>query len=137
MTDYFFTITLKPTMYKHTIDIQFDQTYMDLIVLLKLISNKITMVVELTKALNVHYHGVIRLNCSRIKFVNLFRKSKEIGFVNISEVKDLQKVAVYMEKDLKTTKEELHTQPILINQYNFYSEDQQLEYGRSFNYFED
>lgn len=124
-------------MYKDTIDIQYDKTYQDLMTLLRLISNKVTIVVELTKALNVHYHGLINLNCSRIKFVNLFRKSKEFGFVNISELKDLNKVATYMEKDFLQTKKELGVPPIIMNQHNLYPKDVQLEYGRTFNYTED
>lgn len=132
MTDYFFTVTLQPRMYKEDIDKQFDKTKNELLVLLKILSDKITLVTELTKAFNVHYHGIIQLNGSKRKFVNMFRGDKQFGFVNLSPIKSEQKVFEYISKDVRFTYDELERRPILRDDYKVFSMRQHLKFAEYF-----
>lgn len=132
MTDYFFTVTLLPIMYKKDIDKQYDETANELYVSLKLLSEKITLVAELSKSFNVHYHGIIRLDGSKRKFVNMFRGDKKFGFVNLSPIKSESKVYAYISKDIKISTEELGRRAIIRDDYNVFSNRDRMLYACSF-----
>lgn len=132
MDDYFFTVTLLPIMYKKDIDKQYDDTANELYVSLKILSEKITLVAELSRNFNVHYHGIIRLDGSKRKFVNMFRGDKKFGFVNLSLIKSAEKVYAYISKDIKISTEELGRRVIIHDDYNVFSTRDRMLYGCSF-----
>lgn len=132
MTNYFFTITLQPNLYKLTADEQYDKTTPELIVMLKLLSEKFTLVTELTKSLNVHWHGIIQLGDKKNPFVNMFRGDKMFGFVNISPIRNESQVYEYIRKDLENTAKELNRRSILRDDYNVFSNKEKCMFGTSF-----
>lgn len=134
MTDYFFTVTLLPIMYKKDIDKQYDETANELYVSLKLLSEKITLVAELTRQFNVHYHGIIKLEGSKRKFVNMFRGDKKFGYVSLAPIKEgtSSKVYAYISKDIKISTEELGRRAILRDDYNVFSNRDRMLYACSF-----
>jgi len=133
MTDYFFTITLKPTMYKVDIDKQFDETCNELYVALVYLSDKVTLVAELTtQGFNVHYHGIIQLQNTKRQFINYFRNDKKFGFVSCTPTINMEKIIPYISKDLQHTMEELQRRPIIKDDYNCFSTSQRLNFARQF-----
>jgi len=119
---YSFTITLKPNLFKEVAEEQYDRTYLVLTKELLSLSSEVTLVAELTRAANVHYHGMIRFNTTKIDlrkyFIDHFRKSKYFGFVCIKQIDNLQGWQDYIKKDLKTTKQSIGRPPVLIDQFN-------------------
>lgn len=104
------TITLKPMLFKNTATEQYDETYLPLHRLLKALCFEHTVVAELTKAFNVHYHGVVVMpdwgNC-RKRFVDAFRKSRSFGYVCIKMIDDEQGWYDYIRKGIKGTRGDL------------------------------
>jgi len=134
MTDYFFTITLRPVMYKKDIDEQYDISVNQLLTELKILSDKITLVVELTKQMNVHMHGLIYSDkfTFRRKFINAFRQSKIFGFVQLNPLYDKDKTRDYLIKDLSNSKILINRQPIIIDNYDLFDIPERLNYGTFF-----
>lgn len=133
MTDYFFTVTLRPNMYRFTADEQFDKTHGELIIMLKILSEKFTLVTELTKSLNIHWHGIIRLGDKKSPFVNIFRGDKQFGFVQLSPITHSEgKVYEYLRKDLANTVKDLNRRPILSDDYKVFSVSDLMKYGTHF-----
>lgn len=128
--DYSFTVTLKPAMYKMDIDAQYDATCNELHLALRQISTKFTMLAELTKNMNIHYHGVIRMGKSKRNFVNLFRNHKKFGFINIRVITNgLEGWSAYLKKDLENTYFETNRRPIIIDNYEIFTLDEKIQYG--------
>jgi len=119
-------------MYKLDIDKQFDETKNDIVMSLRSVSNKYTLVTELTKSFNIHYHGLIELQGSKRSFVNLFRNEKKIGFVQCNPLYDEEKVATYLSKDLEFNQNELQRRVIINDDYNLFTISQRLKYGTLF-----
>lgn len=130
--DYFFTITLKPVMYKMDIDKQFDETCNELYVALVYLSDKVTLITELTKNFNIHYHGVIKLPGTKRQFINYFRNDKKFGFINCTPVVNMEKIIPYINKDLKNTYDELNRRVIIKDDYNCFTNKEKSLYGRQF-----
>lgn len=119
-------------MYRYDIDIQFDDTANELYVSLRQLSNKISLVAELSKNYNVHYHGIISLKGSKRKFINYFRNDKKFGFVNASPIKNEENVFSYIQKDVVNTYQELDRRPIIKDDYNIFPLKSRMLYGREF-----
>lgn len=133
MTDYFFTVTLRPIMYKHTADEQFDKAHGELMIMLRLLSEKFTLVTELTKSLNVHWHGIIQLGDKKSPFVNMFRGDNKFGFVQLAPIThSKEKVYEYLRKDLANTVKDLNRRPILSDDYGVFQIKDLLSYGTKF-----
>lgn len=120
---YAFTVTLKSKFYKLTPAEQYDMSYNRLYHLLQVISMPgcLTMVAELTKSCNIHYHGVIimflhKKSC-RIRFHNLFRREEYFGFVNLTQITDEKNWIEYISKDFVKTKEDLDRPPIICDEF--------------------
>lgn len=131
-TDYFFTVTLQPKMYKFTADEQYDKTVNELLIILRILSEKFTVVTELTKSANVHWHGIIQMGDKKTPFVNMFRGDSQFGFINISPIKSMEQVYNYIRKDLENTSKELNRRSILQDKYNVFSNKERLLYGTQF-----
>lgn len=134
---YFFTITLKPVMYHHDVDKQHDETINEILLNLTMLCNKscdYTIVCELTKAFNIHYHGIIDLtNSTKRKFINIFRNSSKTGFVNISLINDLSKTVEYIAKSIPQTHIDVGRRPIIKDDLNLLKHiDNYLTYSLNF-----
>lgn len=106
----FYTITLKPRLYKFQALTQYELTINDLRKLLMGSCTKSCYSVELTDAGNVHYHGIalFRDRIRRLCFIDQVKRAKSFGFVKLTnnaiETKDqLTRSICYISKDLATT----------------------------------
>lgn len=118
---YSFTVTLKPNLYKYIAEEQFSRTYIALSIHLCKLSPNVTVLAELTKSMNIHYHGIIQFNIDRAevnlrkKFIDSFRTSKEFGFVNIKQIEDEAGWIKYITKDLDQSRLLIGSPPILLD----------------------
>lgn len=99
------TVTLKPLMYQWTAKEQYRMTKEKIY---EIFQDKIpsTVVAELTKDHNIHYHCMVNLDTieEKDKFLNKFRRYKEFGKKSCSQVKFEDSYKEYMKKDIETTK---------------------------------
>lgn len=127
--DYAFTITLGKSMYKLEPSVQYDYVVEDIVTRLSSISSKVTLVAELTKASNIHFHGIIKFKDSlkpfRLQFNNLFRNHKYIGYVHLVQITEWSAWTEYIQKELIETKDSLNRPPILLDGHDVF-----LEYRR-------
>lgn len=121
---YAFTVTLRSKLYADPAEVQYDKTYKEVLQILNAISSQFTLVAELTKAFNVHYHGVISwasipkgVNL-RKKFTDAFRPSKQIGYVNIKQIENDAGWNEYITKSLVETRDSLSRPPIVHDWFN-------------------
>jgi len=125
--EYAITVTLKPVMYRHAAEIQFSQTYEVLLKHLRTFTPRITLLAELTKDFNVHYHGLIQFSKDDVlryhnlakRFKDSFRKSKVFGHIVIVMAHDLPGWKEYCTKDLEETYRLLGTGPVFIDYFNY------------------
>lgn len=122
---YSFTITLKPNLFQYKAEEQYDKSYLTLVKHLMTLSKKFSVVAELTKNYNIHYHGIITFTLHEKqksnfmkKFTDSFRKNTCFGFVNIKQITDEQGWINYITKDLKITRESICRPPVLIDSFN-------------------
>lgn len=132
------TITLKPRMYQHRAEQQYDMTYPDIVKHLECNGWKnYSIVAELTKNYNVHYHLTITFPIAVVvpkvnymkKFVDSFRKSQVFGFVNIKQIDDELGWITYMSKDLQQFIDSTGRRPIIKDDYNYFTEKDYAKYG--------
>lgn len=117
---YELTLTLKPVMYKHEAQQQYDMLKESLLNILS--GYKVTLVCELTGENNVHYHGVIELkdHRTRDKFLNRFRSyGKIFGRKTCSQLIDEPAYIKYISKDLSVTYDVLARPPILTDAFGY------------------
>lgn len=131
MSNYTFTITLKPTLYRFEPEEQYDRTISHLIVTLKLLSNNFSLVAELTQNMNIHFHGIIELHHKK-KWYTTFRQSDIFGFTSCREVTNMQGWVDYISKELAITKTNMARQPILHDDYNIFDVEKRLLYAAHF-----
>lgn len=120
--DYAFTITLKPPLYRFNLREQIEKTKDKLLKMTNYVA-KLTLVAEVTKNLNVHYHGIVAFEkedqyhgCSEqycAAFKDVFRKSKDFGFICIKPIDNFPKWVAYILKDRKRTFALTRTHPLL------------------------
>lgn len=131
--EYAFTVTLRPIMFKTVAEVQFDNSYNDVCDILDKYKIKYTLVAELTKSFNIHYHGVcsfpINLSNNVMKwFHDKFRNLKKLGFVNIKVMEDRGWIE-YIFKNLKETKEGINRRPIIKDMFEYADVDLKAEYA--------
>lgn len=131
---YAFTVTLKPELFKKFAEIQYDLTSGPLKEHLYTITPKFTVVAELTKNCNIHYHGVIYFLTDRCKdaikcFKDKFRNHKLFGFVDIKVIDDMEGWYEYISKELEHTNTILCRRPILFDSADIYPTDHFTLYG--------
>lgn len=133
------TITLKPRMYQYKAEQQYDMTYPELIKHLSCNNySNATIISELTKNYNVHYHITItfqnpytkdfKINFQK-QFVDSFRKSQVFGFVNIKQIDSELGWIEYISKDLKTFIDSTGRRPIIKDDFNYFTEKDYAKYG--------
>lgn len=122
---YAFTVTLKPRMFNHTAEQQYDKTQEQLSLLLKAIGYEVSMCAELTKGMNIHYHGTINFKCEPTVlpdklFIDSFRRSNIFGFINIKPINDEPKWMEYISKDLEVTRNAIKRDPRILNGFKYW-----------------
>lgn len=118
---YAFTITLKPHVRKMTCEEQYDKFTPYVIKTLEgFYPNCLyTMVGEMTKSYDLHFHGIIKFQTNkRIKnllkhFCDTFRGDKIIGFVLLKVMDDDQGWLTYMGKALDEFQASTGREPII------------------------
>lgn len=134
------TITLKPRMYQYKAEQQYDMTYPDLIKHLSCNGySKMTVISELTKNYNIHYHLTITFPFDgtlykgfpnwQKKFVDSFRKSPVFGFVNIKQIEDELGWISYIGKSFKDFTDSTGRRPIIKDDFDYFTEDDYANYG--------
>jgi len=129
---YAFTVTLNPRLYNENSEIQYDNTSVRLLQKLSLISNNVTLVAELTKSCNIHYHGIIDFKIYNKeaslmrKFYDHFRcrhKNKHVcdcdfGFVHMKPIDNYPIWKDYITKSLTETRKAINRPPVLHDDFN-------------------
>lgn len=105
--DYAITITLRPQMYRLDVNTQHEIAMKIIVDTFRPWICKRTVIAELTKSYNVHYHGIIssKSKCPHFKkwIFDQFRQDKTIGFLCIKPVTDYNVWATYITKDYVET----------------------------------
>lgn len=135
--NYAFTITLKPNLYRYPLEKQYDETYLYVSEKLLTIAQQLTMVAEVTKAGNLHFHGVICFTLSKHKhiksnnknFIDLFRNDHIVGFTNLKQIDNEQGWIEYMSKELESFLQVNNRRPIIQDQFECFSESQHAQYA--------
>jgi len=125
---YAITLTLKPKLYNHTIEEQYDLAKP---IITNLHYGQMTVVAELTKSFNVHFHIILKrdksLRCIGPKgrpvsfersLYDRFRNSDIIGYVNIKKCTDKSGWISYISKDIQTTKADMARRVVVIDELN-------------------
>jgi len=103
-TDYFITQTLKPAYYKLCARRQLIETINPMKHILKRYSDNFIIVVELTKACNIHYHGTITMRKDdALTNLCIIDDLKIIGNSKIEKIKHPEDIVKYLSKDLQIT----------------------------------
>jgi len=124
--DYAVTLTLKTKMRDLETERQYNASSQEVIQLFTCNNIKATIIYELTKNDDIHYHGICKMPLQKhirdnvIWLRNRFRRNKIIGFVCIKPVDDYHKWVEYISKDIATTKQRLGNIPILMDDYDIY-----------------
>lgn len=134
---YSFTITLKPSLYNVPASVQYDKTYDELYKhLCQNFNVKLTLVAELTRNYNIHFHGTIvfiMINVHKYnvmkRFVDSFRKSKIFGFVNIKQIEDEPGWIDYISKGFHDFTRDTNRRPILQDDFDYWKPDIYALYG--------
>lgn len=110
------TLTLLPKLFKDPAEKQYDLTAPLVCDFLRQFG-EYTVVAELTKASNIHYHALVFMNCNetmaRKRINDAKRTSKYFGFGVIKLCTDEPGWLDYMSKDVETFKENILRPPIL------------------------
>lgn len=103
---YALTITLRPMLYKHVAYEQYRRSYVEVFDLFKRHGCEITLVTELTKQYNVHYHGIVQVPmilCSKQPgaktIFDMLRQLKYIGHTVVDPITDEEGWNRYICKD--------------------------------------
>jgi len=132
---YSFTVTLKPKCFLKPAEDQYDMSVKVLCQLLQTKVNCYTLVAELTKNANVHYHGIVnfKMGIRNINkyFQDMFRAHPVLGFVNIKVMDNEPGWVDYIKKDIKVTYESVGRRPIVHDGFDSFPEGMFEAYGIS------
>lgn len=131
MSNFSFTVTLKPCMYRYEPEEQYDLVKNHLYITLKQLSNNFTLVTELTQNMNIHFHGIIELYHKK-KWYSVFRKSDKFGFTSCREISDMEGWKKYISKDLQLTLDMLERRPIINDDYKVFTLEDNMKYGTTY-----
>lgn len=123
--DYHLTVTLKPYLYAKT---PYKQLVKSAVLLHKmLLAYKATIIAELTKDYNIHYHCLISTLVDRFDYKkrpfdyyvhDIFRRHRDtFGYIKCDQIKNYSEYVKYMMKDIDKTKEILEVTPIIRDDY--------------------
>lgn len=128
------TVTLKPIMYKMTAEEQYDNTKQDLCEMLYKLNTNFTIVAELTKGMNLHYHLVVQFRSFKPKdnlmkkFIDHFRNHKKFGYVSIRQIDDEPGWQAYISKDIDVTYESIRRPPIIYDDFKYYDDMKYMDH---------
>lgn len=121
--EYAVTVTLLPKVRKYTAVEQYDKYASEVVAFITQTFplSKLTLVCELTKSFDIHFHGSIRFSLNAIKnvknicrfFTDKFRKHAFIGYVCIKVVDNEPVWRQYISKTLKEFSDDVGRRPIL------------------------
>lgn len=106
---FFVTITLKPSLYGHTVRKQFIMTVDKVEACLRAWASTYWLVPELTKQNNIHYHAIVKFNdnieYAKEKFIDTMKTIISFGFVHIGAqvIENVLRTWNYLIKDLSKT----------------------------------
>lgn len=132
--DYAYTLTLRPKMYSKEPESQYDETYEYVRRKLSSLTQHYTLIAEITKSFNVHYHGVLKFElvpkmvCDK-EFHRCFRNDTYIGYVNISQIKNDVTWKEYLKKDLVHTLNSLNRRPLIWDTYDWFDSEERAMFG--------
>lgn len=129
---YAVTITMHPKVRKYTAEEQYERFAHTVVIesLQKLFpSSKITLVCELTKSHDLHFHGIISFNLALLRanqnvprwFRDKFRNHATVGFVLLKVIDNQEIWLDYILKTVTAFKEDLKLNPILIDEHGLAS----------------
>lgn len=131
--EYAFTLTLKPKIFAQEPEDQYDKSSAHASARLNTLSDQFTLIAELTKNYNIHYHGIIKFPLKKKdlmkEFYKCFRTDLIIGFVNIRQIDDKSKWIDYISKDLCRTKDAIIRRPIINDMLDVFDNEQRALYG--------
>jgi len=127
------TLTLHPKVRKYTAEEQYEMFAHQLVNVLqtKFPNIKLTLVCELTKTYDIHFHGIISFDLSSLRknqnlarmFRDTFRGHPYIGFVLLKQITE---DVVWNEYILKSTADfetDINKYPVLIDNHKIYHKD--------------
>lgn len=122
---YAFTLTLKPKLFTKIAEEQYDISYYHAYLSLLKLTSKVTLVAELTKNANIHYHGVIQFPINKYRNINkmfkdTYRNDKLIGFVDIKVMVDEPGWKEYLNKDIEGFKQTMLRPPVIVDTHDFF-----------------
>lgn len=133
--DYAGTITLRPKLYTKEPEVQYDETYDYVRRKLSSLSTHFTLIAEVTKSYNIHYHIVIKFDLEDRKkdcmkeFHKCFRNDNLVGFVNIRQIDDMVKWTDYLKKDLCHTVNATNRRPVIWDMYDIFDSEERATFG--------
>lgn len=129
---YAFTVTLKPSQFNKNAEDQYDDCIKDIESKLTSVCAHVTVVAELTKNCNIHFHGIADFDLNhpnlikkfhdhfRCRCLNKYKCKCKFGFVNIKQMDNENGWVEYIRKDLKTTYEAIARRPIIKDDFNIF-----------------
>lgn len=142
--NYSFTLTLRPKCYIHEPERQYDDTYEYIRRKLSSLSQAFTIIAEVTKSYNVHYHGLISFYYNdNIKLVNnninqrdfikefhkCFRNDTFVGYIKIDQMRDENNWKAYLKKDLEHTMNAINRRPLIWDFFDWFDSEERAIYG--------
>jgi len=124
------TITLNPKLRRYDTPDQYDLTYEAVVDALREVfpGCEISLIAEMHKTHDVHYHGVIRLkkalselNAS-YKIRQAFRNHQKFGYCCLKTLMDESKWIDYLSKDLTPFRELVDRPPIVMDDFEYFKD---------------
>lgn len=127
---YAFTVTLKPVMYRWSARVQYTKTHRQLMECVKNLG-QVTLVAELTKNGNIHYHGVIQFNMRtgyKGLITQLFHDRMRtlcnvFGHHNITPITDEEGWISYLKKGQESFLTTVEMAPVITDEFMYFTPD--------------
>lgn len=131
--DYSLTITLRPKCYIQEPEQQYDATYEYILRILRSLTEHLSLVAEVTKSFNIHYHSILQLplgdgNCLK-KIYKAFRNDPIVGFIKCDQTVDKATWIGYLKKDIIHTYNSINRRPIIYDHYDIFDVDDRADFG--------
>lgn len=134
---YTLNITLSPHMYHKLAETQYDETVQIVKTLFKKYDPRMSIIVELTKQYNVHYHGIVDFEYIKgidyKKYIyDSFRNEihkRRLGRPFVIDVFDFHGWKDYIIKDLISTYNSLNRFPVVLDDFDLIPEGKFRLYG--------
>jgi len=123
--DWEITLTLLPSQYEDSPEIQYISLLKELKKLKRLFSFKLSLCAELTGQSNIHAHGFIKVRerekgTLRAWINDIFRKNTIIGRIYIKPYDDFNIWKDYCLKDKWDTEKDIFCNPVMYDDFNYF-----------------